>query len=153
MLLKAQSALCNCSNPAPHQERQLKTTTLHTHGAAQLPVKDSHHSTNYSHCKYHNPSELRLSATPQSCRKTQPLSVYVPLLFSSGPLHLSNSDLMMQVNQKRERSSPPVLLSVARATVAILPCPVSLGYTSQASHKCGMTVKGPREGRTNKDRV
>lgn len=34
MLLEAQSTLCNRSNPAPHQERQHKTTTsppLHTH--------------------------------------------------------------------------------------------------------------------------
>lgn len=47
-------------------------------------------------------------------------------------------------NQKNLSLSPPALHSVARATAAILPCPICLGYTSQAGHKCGMTV---REGK------
>lgn len=43
---------------------------------------------------------------------------------------------------------PPALRSVTRATAAILPCPICLGYTSQAGHKCGMTVQeGRRRGR------
>lgn len=76
------------------------------------------------------------------CRSC-PLRMFSPLTWTS------NLKRKRKEEKKRKKSlalSPPALHSVARATVAILPCPVGLGYTSQAGHKCGMTVERGRDG-------
>lgn len=73
-------------------------------------------------------------------------------LFSQSPSFPSNLNIQPKRKGKGRKKhpslSPPAPHSVARATVAILPCPVGLGYTSQAGHKCGMTVRDEeqREG-------
>lgn len=70
-------------------------------------------------------------------------SLSASLLASSHILHIS--PITWTSNQKGKKInlslSPPTLHSVARATAAILPCPICFGHTSQAGHKCGMTVR------------
>lgn len=74
-------------------------------------------------------------------REIEPtVSLCVSLLPSSHSQHLLHNLNIRPKRRKKIFHSPPALHSVARATVAILPCPFGLGYTSEAGHECGMTV-------------
>ncbi len=61
MLLEAQSALCNPSNPAPHQDRQQKTTTH-----APLHTQTHTHSRAHTHTHTHTPSVQKTDNVPLS---------------------------------------------------------------------------------------
>lgn len=88
------------------------------------------------------------SKAAETLKHRQSLPVCLSLLPSSHILYMFSINLNIEPTRQGKRNDlshfPPALRSVARATAAILPCPICLGYTSQAGHKCGMTV---REGR------
>lgn len=81
-------------------------------------------------------------------------SLCVPAALFTYSLHLpDNLNIQPKRKKKISHSLLRALHSVARATAAILPCPICLGYTSQAGHECGMTVREreSREGETEKE--
>lgn len=80
------------------------------------------------------------------------LSLCVPAALFSYSLNLPITWTFNQNGKKNLSLSPPALHSVARATAAILPCPIGLGYTSQAGHKCGMTVRERKQGEWDRER-
>lgn len=174
MLLEAQSALCNLSNPAPHQGRQQKTTTgasfdTHTCTCTLLEFKRfmtppkpnvtvrvcvesllqhqiilTLNTTEGS--RYQSRYQLRFQTGSDRfllvchCRPSSHTFHLSPQNIYKKPQHPTKG------RRRKRIICPPCSPLCCQGNSGHLAGPVGLGYTSQAGHKCGMTVRGGGRG-------